>query len=321
MRIPGRRALYYSARLVRARLVRHALILGYHRVEELPWDPFRLCVSPERFAQQLEVLGRYANVISLPELAAARASGKIVPRSVVITFDDGYKDYLNVAKPLLDKAGFPSTIFIATGYIGEEFWWDTVTRLATSLDPAAPLDLTSGSARYEWRPNGGAETADRSALLRSLHRFLLALGPDERAACLERLVDPADSGSSERQRNLAMTPAEVASLVPDAGITIGAHTVSHTMLAQLPHDRQRDEILQSRQTLEAITGRPVTSFSFPHGSKSDTAMRLVRECGFSHACASQNDVVWRNSNPYCLPRIWVPDCTGDAFRKLLLRWL
>jgi peptidoglycan/xylan/chitin deacetylase (PgdA/CDA1 family) len=79
--------------------------------------------------------------------------------------------------------------------------------------------------------------------------------------------------------------------------------------------------MQNKQTLEALAGHQLNGFSYPHGSTSEASLRLVRDCGFTHACASQNDVVWRNSNPLCLPRIWIPDCTGDKFLKLLRRWL
>ena len=175
MRIPGRRALLYGARLARSRLVRHGIILGYHRVNSLPWDPFRQAVSPQNFTEQLAVLRRQANVLSLPELAAAHAGGEIPPRSVVITFDDGYADYLTIARPRLATHDFPSTLFVATGYIGREFWWDTLTRLVGELDPARPLQAGTDGARFQWPPQHAPGAPDRDALLRALHRFLMAL--------------------------------------------------------------------------------------------------------------------------------------------------
>ncbi len=321
MRIPGRKALLHSARLVRSKLVKHGLILGYHRINRLSWDPFRLAVSPESFAQQLEVLQKHANVLPLHELAEARASGDIPPRSIAITFDDGYADHLSVAQPLLEHAGLPSTIFISTGYLGREFWWDTLTSLVSSIDPANPLSVDAGGSKFEWRPESEPGIHGRSTLLASLHKFLMPLSADECLDSLKQLAESSGVIRTEKSDNLAMTELEVIQLASDDLTTIGCHTVSHPMLARLEPGQQRSEVMQSKQTLEALTGHSVNGFSFPYGSQSRSSVQLVEECGFTHACASHNDVVWRNSNPFCLPRIWIPDCTGNTFHKLIRRWL
>ena len=321
MKIPGRKTLLYSTRLVRSKFVKHGLILGYHRVNKLSWDPFRLAVSPESFSQQLEILHEHANVISLHDLAEARVSGDIPPRSIAITFDDGYADYLSVAKPLLDKAGFPSTIFISTGYIGHEFWWDILSGLACSLDPEKSLTLDAGRSKFEWHPDSNRAKPSQSALINDLASFLMPLNKDERSGYLQQLAESFGTLTSELRQNPALSRQEVEQLAADDKVTIGSHTVSHPMLSLLPARLQHDEIVKSKQMLETLTGNTVSGFSFPHGSKSDTSVRLVEECGYSYACASHNDVVWRNSDPFCLPRIWAPDCSGDTFLKLMHRWL
>jgi len=98
--------------------VRHGLILGYHRIADLDWDPFSLSVTPENFSQHLQVLSEYANVLPLHDLQTAMEEGSIPPRSVAITFDDGYVDNLHTAKPLLDNFRCNATVFISTGYLG-----------------------------------------------------------------------------------------------------------------------------------------------------------------------------------------------------------
>ena len=321
MRIPGRKILLYGSRLVRSKFVNHGLILGYHRVNNLSWDPFKLSVSPEHFAQQLEILCEYANVLPLHDLAIARANGHIPPRSVAITFDDGYADYLSEAQPLLGKAALPSTIFISTGYLGQEFWWDTLTCLVGLLNPADALALDADGAQFEWRPDIETRTLDRTTLLSELSKFLLPLSSSGRSDCLRQLANSSEPIATETRCNLALTESELVQLASDDLVTIGCHTVSHPMLALLPADQQKAEIMQSKQALEAMTGQAVNGFSFPNGSKSTLSIRLVQECGFTHACASHNDVVWRNSNPFDLPRLWVSDCAGDAFLNWLKPWL
>jgi peptidoglycan/xylan/chitin deacetylase (PgdA/CDA1 family) len=321
MRFPVRKALRYAARLARSRLVRHGLILGYHRINRLSWDPFRLAVSPDAFAQQLEILHRYANVMPLHELAEARASGSIPPRSVAITFDDGYADYLHVARPLLDQAGFHSTLFMSTGYIGREFWWDILARLVDMLDPAIPLSVSAEGVKFDWRPEAYRSGPDRKTLAMELSGLLLPMDKDIRLQFLQRLMETAGLSLPENSGNQALSARELGELSKLDLVSIGSHTVSHPMLARLRDDQQRTEIAASKQALENLTGKTVSGFSFPHGSTSAASIRFVEECGYRYACASHNDVVWRNSNPFCLPRIWIPDCPGNKFLRLLRRWL
>jgi len=321
VRIPARKALLYSGRLVRSKLVRHGLILGYHRINELAWDPFRLCVSPANFSSHLDVLHAHANVLPLEELLAARAAGCIPPRSVAITFDDGYEDNLSIATPRLEDAGFPATFFISTGCLGREFWWDTLTRMAGSLNPGNPLALAAGNSTFIWPPAGSAQTSDVMALLQALYRFLMPLGAAARAECLADLAATAGNAMPGDDVNRVVTESGIGEMAAGGLVSIGSHSVTHPKLALLPPGQQHNEIMLSKQTLEALTGKPVNGFSFPHGSLTEATTRLIRDCGYRYACASQNDVVWRNSNPYCLPRIWVPDSGATAFRKLLRSWL
>jgi peptidoglycan/xylan/chitin deacetylase (PgdA/CDA1 family) len=103
-------------------------------------------------------------------------------------------------------------------------------------------------------------------------------------------------------------------------ITIGSHTVNHAALAALPEHQQRFELGESRRQLETITGRPVCDLSYPHGSVSAATRHLAQQSGYRSACASTQDAVSRASDPFCLPRFWIPDWDGDRFARWLHRW-
>jgi len=89
------------ARWHRNRSGRRVVILLYHRVAELCSDPGAISVTPQHFAEHLEILLEYARPIRLQELSAALSNGYAEDRHVVVAFDDGYSDNLYNAKPIL----------------------------------------------------------------------------------------------------------------------------------------------------------------------------------------------------------------------------
>ncbi|HSE98315.1 MAG TPA: polysaccharide deacetylase family protein, partial [Blastocatellia bacterium] len=131
MRVRGTYRLRRTAQSIRNRLARQAVILLYHRIADSASDPWSLCVTPQHFAEHLEVLAKHGFVVRLERLARALDGGRLPHRSAVITFDDGYVDNLWNARPLLEQFDLPATVFVTTGNTGRsrEFWWDELERL------------------------------------------------------------------------------------------------------------------------------------------------------------------------------------------------
>src|SRR5215469_10551845 len=92
-------------------------ILMYHRVAALQQDPWDLAVSPDTFEQQLAYLKRNHTTMGLDKLVQGLRSGKLPDNAVAITFDDGYRDNLVQAKPLLAHYGLSATLFLVTGWV------------------------------------------------------------------------------------------------------------------------------------------------------------------------------------------------------------
>ena len=157
MRIPGRKTARQAWRWGRSRLVDHALILGYHRVATPPFDPFGLAVSPENFAQQLEVLRRMGRLLRPAVLADGIELGRLPRRGVLLTFDDGYADMITTVKPLLERYDLPAVSFVVSGNLGRPFWWDELAHLLFS-----PTDLP---AQLPDGAGGGSSAGGREALL------------------------------------------------------------------------------------------------------------------------------------------------------------
>src|SRR3954469_24009177 len=121
-RLTGRLRRYLSS---------NAVILMYHRVADLDADPWGLSVSPTHFEEHLRVLRSLGTVMSLTQLVDGLQQGRIPRRAVVVTFDDGYADNVEVALPLLEQHRVSSTVFLASGAIDRqrEFWWDELERI------------------------------------------------------------------------------------------------------------------------------------------------------------------------------------------------
>ena len=124
------RQLIHRGRLAfKRRYVARGLILIYHRVAEDPIDPWRLCVSPENFARHMEILRKKGfKTVHVSELADSVRARRVPRKTVAVTFDDGYRDNLDAARPILERYETPATHFATAGYIGsdEPFWWDVL---------------------------------------------------------------------------------------------------------------------------------------------------------------------------------------------------
>jgi len=321
------------------------LILLYHRVSRLPADPWSLAVTPENFAEQLEVLRRNLSIVALARLADGRG-GTLPHRGVAITFDDGYLDNLTSARPMLERFDAPATIFLSSGAIGNPalFWWDDLTRMLLwpgTLPPRLELRIGSqvvtrdlaGETAYSdadalrhqrWRAGrSGPPPSRRHELYLTLWRVLQQAGRNDREAALTALREWAAAPSQSGQRDRPVEAHEVPALAAGELIEIGGHTVNHPALATLSPEEQRREIRQGKRELEQMIDRPVTSFAYPYGGRQDytaETVALVEEAGFSRACSSFCGLVTGAADPMQLPRIYMDDWNGEQFARILSSW-
>src|SRR5690606_39204114 len=146
-----------AVRRLKERWTPRGLILMYHRVGAGGADPWGLRVSPEHFAEHLDVLTRRGSPMALSGLAEAVDRGRLPRRAVAVTFDDGYADNLHAAVPLLERHDVPATVFLTTGYLGgqREFWWDALEQVLLHDAPLpACLRVTVGGEPFAWASEG-----------------------------------------------------------------------------------------------------------------------------------------------------------------------
>jgi peptidoglycan/xylan/chitin deacetylase (PgdA/CDA1 family) len=333
-------------RWARRTLAPQAAVLLYHRVADVACDPWRLCVTPGHFAEHCEVLARRALVRSLPDLLGALAGGRLPRRAVAITFDDGYADNLAQAGPRLAARGLPATVFVTAGAVGapREFWWDELEGLLLA-DRPLPASLTlavagrthrweldedaagvaiSAEASRAWEPWQDRHPSRRHALYRTLYDLLFPISAGERASLLDALAGWAGVTPAARASHRTLTAAELRQLSSERSIDVGCHTLTHQPLSTLPLETQRREIVEARDRLQALSGRPVRSFAYPYGRRCDYdtgTVALVRALGFDGACSNFPGLVGRSTDPFEVPRFQVRDWDGDTFERQLDTWL
>jgi len=312
---PLQSALLRAAGTVTASLgASSLLVLIYHRV--LPARDPLLPDEPDAagFAAQLDVIGSLFNVLPLAEAVRKLRAGQLPARAVCITFDDGYANNCEVALPILKSRGMPATVFVAPGFLsGGRMFNDTVIE-ALRRAPAE-LDLTrDGFGRYE--------LPDAAARVRAITAILPVLKYLPQAERIRRATMIAERVGADLPGDLMMTEEQVRRL-HRGGITIGAHTVNHPILANVDDATARREIVESKARLEQMIGAPVTTFAYPNGGPArDYTGRdvvLAREAGFEVAVSTAWGAATAAADPLQVPRIAPWDRTALRFGVRMVR--
>ncbi len=274
------------------------LILTYHRVLPAPDPLLPDEPSAEAFAALVDAIRDTFNVLPLSEALALRSVGRLPPRTVCITFDDGYANNAEIALPILEARGMRATFYVATGFLnGGRMWNDSVIEAVRRGPGKLDLeDLGLGSHVLS-----GA--AQRRMALNGILAALKYRPFEERLAIATQVA--ARAGLAERDE-LMMTDSQVRKLA-DAGMEIGAHTISHPILTRLDRAAAVSEIEGSRRRLQEITGAGVDSFAYPNGRPGQDYVRdhveIVRAAGYSSAVSTAWGCVTSQAAPYELPRI------------------
>jgi peptidoglycan/xylan/chitin deacetylase (PgdA/CDA1 family) len=273
-------------------------VLAYHRVMAQP-DPMR---PSEPTVAQFEARMRWlaANFEVLPLLDAVRAlrEGRLPPRALCVTFDDGYADNHELALPVLRRLRLPAMVFVAAGFLDGGCMFNDVVTEAVRNAAGPVLELEDlGFGRLPVTADG----LRRQAIDRILRR-LKYLEPERRHASALRIAERAGASVPV---NLMMTPAQVRALHA-GGVAVGAHTFTHPILANIPLKRARDDIVAGRERLEEIIGAPVRVFAYPNGRPGRDYRRehaeLARQLGFEAAVSSAWGAARAGDDLYQIPR-------------------
>jgi peptidoglycan/xylan/chitin deacetylase (PgdA/CDA1 family) len=338
----SRRQDTLSSQILRETLKSKGLILMYHHVGHFDTDPYSLSVTPEHFAEHLEVIKELGNPISLRELVEDLENGEILNASIVTTFDDGYSDILYKAEPILKRYSIPAIIFIASACIdsSREFWWDELEKIL--LHPGIlpqelklnieglDYNLNLGKwcrydeydfARYrKWKVTDNYYPSARHSLFRAIYKLISPLPEDKRRNVMDAIFRWCGADYIARQSHRILTENEICSLSKGL-IEFGGHTNIHPILTSLSSDEQYQEIIKCKAYLDRIQSKPITNFAYPYGDYTIETISAVKGAGFESACTTFPGFVDQHTDKYQLPRFEVRDWSGDDFKRHLANWL
>jgi len=240
------------------------------------------------------------DIVTLDEaLDRLRDDGR-AGRFAVITFDDGYRDNIARALPILRREQVPFTMYVPTGAITRELyaWWLGLRELFRSNDKVeiAPIGMAFSCSDLSGKRSGLAvasrwvhENFKRVSELRDTFA--------QYGIALESLCD-----------RYFITEEELRSVARESLATIGAHTVTHPALATLDAANVSDELVDNRAYLEGCLDRDVVHFAYPYGSPQACGPREARlacEAGFRTAVTTSHRPIFADDRLalYTLPRL------------------
>ena len=290
-------------------------VLIFHRVHQqldplFPGEP-----DAKFFDKALGWMKSWFNVLPLDEAASRLKTQTLPARAAAITFDDGYADNYHVALPILKKHGLTATFFIATGFLdGGIMWNDCVIELVrrTTLNE---LDLDCLGLGL----HSTGTLSQRRAAIDSLILQIKYLSPNERQELVNKCVAHAQV---VLPTDLMMTSREVRGLRA-AGMQIGAHTITHPILASTKIECARKEIFESKLFLEELLGERIGLFAYPNGKPGVDYLpehrSVVQQLGFDAAVSTAQASAARATDPYQIPRFTPWDRTKSRFGLRLVQ--
>jgi peptidoglycan/xylan/chitin deacetylase (PgdA/CDA1 family) len=263
---------------------RRITVLAYHRVVDgahpgFDTDRRTVSATPDGFREQMDYVSERFTPIALGDLISWLDGATRLPeRPVLVTFDDGYRDNLLNAWPVMREREIPGVLLVAAGHVGtvRPFVWDLAAwcfRHTSRSDAELP-----GWGRASW---SGPE--ERRRILDAWSERCKALPDEERTEAAHSLPGVLEvTVPPDAFRGVYLDWDEVRAL-DAAGFTAGAHTMSHPILTRVSPERARREIADSAARVAAEVGHPAEAFAYPNGlpgDLDDEVVAMVREAGF-----------------------------------------
>ena len=293
---------------------RRPIVLAFHGVTSE--KPGHLCNHEGKhlhlplFEVFMEHIAERYTAVPLARIVSWLTGDQELPdRSVAVTFDDGYRNVLTNAAPVLAEYGIPATVFVVTDFVKNQsmIWTDQVISALGATDKAL-LKIEHGNQTIVVPISTAEEKVAADYRIRDLYK---ALDDDTRTGLLEQMF--SQLGVDEPVMKSAwgdhapLMPEELGTL-RELGIEIGSHSRSHKILARCDADVLEREFGESKRWIEEVTGEVCNEFSYPNGRPgdfNDQTRRYAMAAGYACAATTLTRRVSQKHDRFEIPRFTI----------------
>ncbi len=247
-----------------------------------------------------------------------------ISNAMVLTFDDGYRNNLEYALPILEKYGAPAVFYVCSGHIEQRkpFWFDRLDYAISQL-PRGIYSVEVGGATFK------LDTRSDQALystFRDIRRALKGVVRDdaEMIAEIDRISSEFEGISGKRLADIfeddpwsaIMTWDEVRAAA-ERGVIIGSHTTGHVRISAVSDEVALRELIESKKAIEQHVGKPCHHFCYPNGDCDERSPELVRKAGYRSAVLAGGGSNLPGMDLMCIRRVNFPSDETQSDAEIL----
>jgi peptidoglycan/xylan/chitin deacetylase (PgdA/CDA1 family) len=236
-------------------------VLAYHRVAELhqtPWlSPELISATPRQFDEQMKFIAERYNPVSIHDLLQSmHGEGHLPKNAVLVTVDDGYRDFKEEILPVCTCHGIQPLLFLPTAFVGKgNFWWDKVYQII-HLSGQASIDTPFGVFPISTEDEKRMAVKQITRLLKTIPFKQTMQWVDATHAALVSLT--------EEQWHNTLTWDDLRQLIND-GVSVACHTHTHPIMTQISQEQAQNEVLVAQALIQRELGMALPVFAFPDG--------------------------------------------------------
>lgn len=263
-------------------------------------------MSARLFEEQIVYLKKHFNIVPLQTITEALAQGLPMPqRTVALTVDDGYTDFLSIAYPIIERHRVPITVFVVSGFSTQNEWlWFDRIRFICENTNKDKVKVETPRRVFEFRLSNDEE---KECAWDELCSWCLRIPTNERLRLISAFESVAGvevpAVPTEKYRSLTL---EEISSMDESLVEIGAHTRTHVILSSCSDEEQLQEIEGSKEDLERFLNRPIKHFAYPNGQAADfnwLSKNTVAQSGFLASVTVRPALIDRNTDRFAIPRL------------------
>ena len=295
-------------------LKEYLYVLVYHRVDEYDHRPYLdsalISADPAQFDAQMRLIAEKYHPVSVEDVLDAIEGRHLLPKnSVLVTVDDGYRDFKEMIYPVTERYGIKPVLFIPSAYVGQGlFWWD---KLFVAISDCPRQEISTPFGSFSIRNPG-----EKKRVIERLRHEVKTLPFEQGMRFVDSLYD-AFALINFDSPPATLTWDELRALA-HSGVTIAAHTHTHALLSRISFEQACYEIRTSQEAIRSEIGKVLPIFAFPDGKPGFFTPELIeflRSEGFKFAVTTiEGSASLSDDRVLCFPRIGLwPNHSLSAF--------